>query len=175
MTPTTTTPTTTPVFDPRQPDEGWSAYSRRALMFILKTGDHATWRLDDEALEACADGARVASTGRALPADVAEHLARLQRRLRGLVQARATDRATRLAALQALADDGQGGMATPAPTPVLRQPDAPSGQSGNGSGGAKVPRTPQPKPQPPAAGRQPLSPPLPVLQPVPALVGDDLF
>ena len=186
---TTTRPTTTPAaaaaprpsaepFD-RIEGEGWHALGQRALLCVLRD-EWATWRLDDEALEACADGARVAATARGLAPQVAETLAALERRLRGLLTGRRAN-----AAAEAALTLGQ-------PSDAPQAPQTASNGPSQGGGGSKVPRRPKPQgPAPADALRLPTVPvpqarptvpvrqtmPGPALQPLAAssLAVDELF
>lgn len=128
----------TPAFDLRQPGEGWSAYGRRALLFVL--AHDVTFMLDDAALEAGADAVNHAAGTPGVAVEALPRLTATQALLRGLLKAR---RAAAAPAAPAPAQDGPpAAQAAPGAT--------------NGGGGSKVPRPTPPTPQAPPAARVPV-------------------
>lgn len=158
MTTTTTaqptlSPDSFPAFAGQLPNEGWRPYGLRAFVYLLTHGEAASVRLDLDALNAAGDVA----TGpdlvyRTTPAQVLARYTALQRYARTAARVRRAELWTRLQALEAAsapeaAEGGPAGDVAPA-----GQPDAQNGQagSGQGGGGAKVPR--RPKPNAPSGG-----------------------
>jgi hypothetical protein len=145
---------TRPVFEARTAAEGWTAYGRRALLFVL--AEDVTWLLPDDAIEAAAEAVNVTAASGVSP----EALARLigtQDLLRGLLRGRQRHTAE-TAGNQALAE-------TPAPV-------APLPPAANPPGGSRVPRQPTPlAPAPPAAAPVPVPVAAPVRRVTPAPAG----
>src|SRR5262245_2910180 len=127
-----------PTFDARDPREGWTAYGRRALLFVLSTD--LTYCLDDAGLEAAADAvSHVQASG--VSAEALDRLTEMQARLRGLLRGRKAAEALAAAQVDAVAQDG----------PPAAQ--AAPGDANGGEGGSKVPRPVAPRPKGPQAGK----------------------